>query len=81
VTQAQYKKEAERRRLADRPTIVVSTKFRAMGRVYEAGTYAVEQEELDQLQQWQGKSEAYATMRGWERPEGYTIWPPFTLAS
>lgn len=64
-----------------RPVIEVGVGFRALGKTFPAGRYAIEPQQLRDLETWQAKLTAQAASHGWPEPVGFERkpWPPFRV--
>lgn len=64
-----------------RPILTVVRPFKAKGKSYAVGRYAISREEVDELRDWREKMEAEMQQREWDAPAGYCPenWPPFVL--
>jgi hypothetical protein len=79
VSAAKAQREQAKAEQAALKVVRVSVSFRSNERHWPAGEHRVTEDELDDLLEWQERHEAFARLRGWERPEGFAVWPPFEL--
>ena len=65
----------------DKPIITVPVSFSAKGMRFPAGTYAIEHEQLAELETWRQGMEAQRQAAGWDdlTSLGFNQWPPFRI--
>jgi hypothetical protein len=71
--QAQAKAESEARTL-----IRVIVPFSSTGgKTWRQGEHRLSIDQLEDLEDWRDKQEAFAAQRAWDKPEGFGVWPPY----
>jgi len=76
---AGLKAEAEKQR--NMALLRVHSAFKAKGKNYVPGEYRIPLDEAQGLHDWEAHHEATRRQHGWTMPEGFAVWPVFTIES